>query len=211
MAYMPRTEKNRSLIEEIDAGIKKEVSVGCAVDSITCSVCGADVRRSPCAHHKGEIVNGQRCHHVLQNPTDAYEWSFVAVPAQQNAGVTKSYQEREEVMQDILMTIRKSCGSLTLGEQELSALRDALDALEQDAALGKRCRAELAEKTLRLGLAAMPDIDGGMLRTVCGKLDVEELSALEKGFTKLAQRRIPMKPQLLCGETPSEPDSAFLI
>lgn len=31
------------------------------------------------------------CHTILSDITDAYEWSFVAVPAQRNAGVTKQY------------------------------------------------------------------------------------------------------------------------
>lgn len=80
-AYMVRCDKNRDLILEIDAGIKKEVSVGCAVARITCSVCGADTRQGGCGHQKGESYDGVPCHHLLQDPTDAYEWSFVAVPA----------------------------------------------------------------------------------------------------------------------------------
>ena len=38
-AYMPRTEKNKSLIEEIETGIKKETSVGCAIGHAKCSIC----------------------------------------------------------------------------------------------------------------------------------------------------------------------------
>lgn len=48
-AYMPRSEKNAALIEEIDAGIKKETSVGCSVGRSVCSVCGKDGRTEPCA------------------------------------------------------------------------------------------------------------------------------------------------------------------
>ncbi|HQF96953.1 MAG TPA: pyruvate formate lyase family protein, partial [Candidatus Aminicenantes bacterium] len=40
-------------IAEIDAGIKKEVSVACSVGKVSCSVCGADPRRAPCAHVPG--------------------------------------------------------------------------------------------------------------------------------------------------------------
>ena len=46
-AYMPLTEKNADLIGDINAGIKKEVSVSCAVGSFTCSVCGSDMRYDP--------------------------------------------------------------------------------------------------------------------------------------------------------------------
>lgn len=90
-AYMVRTDSNADLIREIDGGIKKEVSVGCAVSKETCSVCGRDIRTGECAHRKGRTYKGRKCYHILGEPTDAYEWSFVAVPAQKGAGVTKKY------------------------------------------------------------------------------------------------------------------------
>ena len=90
-AYMVRTASNADLIREIDGGIKKEVSVGCAVSKEVCSVCGRDIRKGECAHRKGRSYNGRKCFRILDEPTDAYEWSFVAVPAQKGAGVTKRY------------------------------------------------------------------------------------------------------------------------
>ncbi len=211
MAYMPRIDKNRALIEEIDSGIKKEVSIGCAVSEIRCSVCGADVRKSPCVHRKGEVYDGKVCHHVLRTPTDAYEWSFVAVPAQRAAGVTKSYHPKEEPMQDILKTIRQSDEAITLTSDQLCALRRSLDALESDALLGKAYRDDLMRETVRLGLAAMPDLDGESLGGICKKLTAKELRTLADSFETLANRRMPMKPQLQTAAAPSEPDSAFKI
>ena len=35
--------------------------------------------------------------YILDDITDAYEWSFVAVPAQVNAGVTKRFTDSERV------------------------------------------------------------------------------------------------------------------
>ena len=90
-AYMVRTDANRDLIREIDGGIKKEVSIYCAAVSQTCSVCGSDRRKNPCAHRVGQLYGEKRCHVVLSDVTDAYEWSFVAVPAQREAGVTKQF------------------------------------------------------------------------------------------------------------------------
>ncbi len=90
-AYMVKTDKNADLIKEIDAGIKKEVSVGCSVSGHLCSVCGKNSLSGACAHKKGRTYSGKKCYHILDNPTDAYEWSFVAVPAQRNAGVTKRF------------------------------------------------------------------------------------------------------------------------
>lgn len=99
-AYMVRTEANSTLIAEIDAGIKKEVSISCSAASRKCSVCGRDKSEGSCAHVRGRRYGSKLCYTVLSDITDAYEWSFVAVPAQVNAGVTKRYAEGGEVVTD---------------------------------------------------------------------------------------------------------------
>ncbi|MBQ2974155.1 MAG: hypothetical protein IJE19_07355 [Clostridia bacterium] len=149
-AYMVRTEKNKDLIAEIDAGIKKETSVGCAVRDISCSICGRNIKTEGCEHKKGNVYGGKICCYLLSEPTDAYEWSFVAVPAQKNAGVIKSFnpsEEREklaewareytdELKSDIVRSaatvipgltgesVGEICDALSL--KSLKALRDAL-------------------------------------------------------------------------------------
>lgn len=90
-AYMMRTAGNRDLITEIEGGIKKEVSVSCSVAKRSCSVCGSDRSEHPCGHIKGRSYGGKLCCDVLDGVEDAYEWSFVAIPAQTEAGVTKRY------------------------------------------------------------------------------------------------------------------------
>lgn len=92
-AYMIRTEDNKNLIAEIDGGIKKEVSISCSAAKRICSVCGSDRAAGGCNHINGKSYGGKICHTILDDITDAYEWSFVAVPAQLNAGVTKKYTE----------------------------------------------------------------------------------------------------------------------
>lgn len=89
--YMLRTDSTKDMIAEIEAGIKKEVSVGCAIGSAVCSICGVDNRKAWCEHYNGKTYDGQLCYFKLEEPLDAYELSFVAVPAQPAAGVTKSY------------------------------------------------------------------------------------------------------------------------
>ena len=89
-AYMVRTDSNADLIREIDAGIKKEVSISCAAGARICSVCGANHLRKPCRHIKGRNYGGTPCYTTLDEISDVYEWSFVAVPAQRHAGVTKT-------------------------------------------------------------------------------------------------------------------------
>lgn len=93
--YMAKTDSNKDLITEIQAGIKKEVSVGCRIKKAICSICGTDNREGYCKHWPSKEYDGQTCYFKLLEPKDAYEVSFVAVPAQPNAGVTKSYGEKE--------------------------------------------------------------------------------------------------------------------
>ena len=82
-AYVPRNDGTKAFIESIESGIRKEVSVGCAVKKRVCSVCGAE----SCVHVPGKTYNGKRCVRILSGAADAYEFSFVAVPAQRAAGV----------------------------------------------------------------------------------------------------------------------------
>ena len=97
MVYILNNDSNKDLIGDIDAGIKKEVSVGCAVASTVCSICGRDYYRDPeCNHYKGEQYDGKTCYAKLEQPIDAYETSFVSVPAQKEAGVTKAYEEKSK-------------------------------------------------------------------------------------------------------------------
>ena len=138
-AYMMRTGGNAALIAEIDGGIKREVSVGCAVERVVCSVCGRELDR--CPHEKGEEYDGQICHGILTGATDAYEWSFVAVPAQRKAGVIKSAGRRME-------------DEARLGRRYLKSLRRELVRLagiaepEMEHALLEKAAAKLDEEEL---------------------------------------------------------------
>ncbi len=105
-AYMVRTDSNRDLIKEIDGGIKKEVSISCSCRRKVCSVCGASRKGKQCSHINGKSYSDSRCHTILDDVTDAYEWSFVAVPAQVEAGVKKHYGTPEE--SDALEKLEKS-------------------------------------------------------------------------------------------------------
>lgn len=89
-AYLLCGEDNAGTIAAIEGGILREVSVGCAMGKSTCSICGAE--RPSCRHRGGEEYNGIRCSFALSDPRDAYEVSFVAVPAQPGAGVVKRWQ-----------------------------------------------------------------------------------------------------------------------
>lgn len=60
-AYVPRNDGTKAFIESIESGIRKEVSVGCAVKKRVCSVCGAE----SCVHVPGKTYNGKRCVRIL--------------------------------------------------------------------------------------------------------------------------------------------------
>ena len=79
---------NAELIEKIDSGIVREVSVGCAVGKRVCSVCG----KERCNHRGGRSYKGSICYFTLSDVADAYEVSFVAIPAQRAAGVIKCHK-----------------------------------------------------------------------------------------------------------------------
>lgn len=185
-AYMLRSEKNQPLIDEIEAGIKREVSVGCAVAKATCSICGADGNQDDCGHEKGQYYDGKLCWTELTEATDAYEWSFVAVPAQRKAGVMK----------------------------KMSAADPRQKQLETEAALGRRYLAGLRREVTRLGGLAEPELDLGTLKTIAEKLGEEELLKLKKAYASRLEGRFPVATQLHYGEMPTcgpERDRAFLI
>lgn len=116
-AYMVRTDDNSSLIREIEGGIKKEISISCSVRKRICSICGSE---GFCGHTVGDVYDGILCHKILDDVQDAYEWSFVAVPAQVRAGVTKQFDnsfesvtnEMDSVLHDVELMLRKDVLSL---------------------------------------------------------------------------------------------------
>lgn len=93
--YMVRTPENESLIKEIEAGIKKEVSSSCVPKRAICSICGTDNMVKYCRHFPGDVydVNGKQeeCLILLDGAKAAYELSLVAVPAQPRAGTVKAF------------------------------------------------------------------------------------------------------------------------
>lgn len=88
--YMPRTAGTADTIAAIESGILRECSVGLAVGSVICSICGADQAETLCQHFPGASYDGQVCHMDLDRVLDVYEVSLVAVPAQPEAGIVKS-------------------------------------------------------------------------------------------------------------------------
>lgn len=168
-AYMVRTEGSKDLIAEIEGGIKKEVSVGCAVEHAICSVCGCDRTQTDCGHEKGQEYGGQLCWADLEGAKDAYEFSFVAVPAQPAAGVVKAAR---------------------WGDTQ-SAAR-----LEEEAELGRKYLEELRSEVVRLALLADRELSAQAMKSLADKLSHQELEELRKSYARRAGERFPLKTQL---------------
>lgn len=191
-AYMVRSDKNKDLILEIDGGIKKEVSVGCAVAKITCSICGADWKQKPCAHQKGMRYGEGLCHHRLEEPTDAYEWSFVAVPAQKNAGVTK----RAACSHVDLEKLWRSSGDVSLTPGDLRELKSRYQALEEKARAGEEYLARLKGEVVKLLALTRPEITPALAGEIAARLELSQLDQLQKSLSRAAAGRFPPMPQL---------------
>lgn len=170
-AYMLRTESNAELIAEIDGGIKRETSVGCSVAGSVCSICGEDI--GACSHVKGKQYGEKLCCAILEGAVDAYEWSFVAVPAQRGAGVIKNFVETE-------------AGKSYAAEYE---------ALEKAAELGRRYLSELKAEVLRLCLVCDKAMYPAMEKSV-GLMDETALSELKDALKERAEKLYPPLTQL---------------
>lgn len=110
--YMPRNDDTGEDIALLEAGILREMSVGCVMGKTTCSICGKEWGRpweGPiCAHLPGETYEGKQCCRLLEEAMDAYEASFVAVPAQPLAGVTKGKQQETDRETEALIRSAKA-------------------------------------------------------------------------------------------------------
>ena len=165
-AYLLRTEKNADLIAEIEGGIKKEVSVGCSMGRSVCSICGAE--QGGCRHVKGQVYGEKLCFAELQEPVDAYEWSFVAVPAQRGAGVLKRFGGED---------------------RRLAPLR-------KEAELGRKYLAELRREVVRLAMLADDQLDGAIFARAAERMEEPELLELRGAYAAQAAKRFPAASQL---------------
>ena len=181
-AYLLRTEKNADLIAEIEGGIKREVSVGCSVARRVCSICGAE--GGTCQHVPGQRYGERLCFLELQDPTDAYEWSFVAVPAQRKAGVLKRYGPEDE------QTAR----------------------LRVQAELGRKYLRGLRREVVRLAMLSDNSVDGGVLARAAERLEEPELLELKRVYETQVERKFPPTPQLRSRRAArTEDETEFLI
>ena len=177
-AYIRRGGHGDEVIADIDAGIKKEVSVGCAMGSSVCSVCGSEY--GTCGHQKGEYYDGQLCCVILQEPMDAYEFSFVAVPAQRNAGVIKGFRG-----QRCLKELAEEFGA-----------QAEYRAMFKEAELGRKYRKELEDGVVRLCMALELGAEYEVVRSVMKTAAAEDLMKLRSALEERLACPMPVTTQL---------------
>lgn len=72
---VPLNEKTSALVYEIEHGHRHEISVGCSVQKVVCSICG----KQDCAHVPGHYYGWDLtlCCKELCDVDEIYEWRFV--------------------------------------------------------------------------------------------------------------------------------------
>ena len=192
-AYIRRGGNADEVIADIEAGIKKEVSVGCAMGRSVCSICGGDY--GTCGHQKGEYYDGVLCCAILKEPMDAYEFSFVAVPAQPNAGVLKGFG-RQKCLKELV---------------EEFGVQAEYRALFKMAELGRVYEKQLQDEVVRLCLALDLGVAEPVLRAITEKVGAEELMKLKTALDKRMEQSLPMMKQLSGGYEEETLESGYLI
>jgi hypothetical protein len=192
-AYIRRGGHAEEVIADIEAGIKKEVSVGCAMGRSVCSICGREY--GTCGHQKGESYDGQVCCVILKEPMDAYEFSFVAVPAQREAGVLKGLGGGNRSLKELA--------------EHFGAQKEYRE-LHKLAQLGKAYEKQLRDEVVRLCLVLELGAEEPVLRGIVDKAAAEDLMKLKEALQKRYTECMPMESQL-SGSFDGEIETDFLI
>ena len=194
-AYIRRGGSNDEIIADIEAGIKKEVSVGCAMGRAVCSICGSDY--GCCGHIKGEYYDGCLCCSILQEAVDAYEFSFVAVPAQREAGVLKALGGRNRSLKELA---------------EEFGIQAEYRSLFKEAELGRQYRRELETDVVRLCKLLDLGADHDVLKNIAKTAAAEDLMKLRSALEEKSAQVLPVTTQLMGSfEEKAELESGYLI
>lgn len=193
-AYIRRGGNADTVIADIEAGIKKEVSIGCAMGRSVCSVCGSEY--GSCGHEKGSYYDGLLCCAILKEPMDAYEFSFVAVPAQRDAGVLKGMGTNQRSLKEL---------ACAFGAQKEYA------ALMKEAQLGRKYRQELEENVVKLCLSLELGAEREVLMGIVSKAAAEDLLALREALKGRMEEMYPVHCQLASAKEAPVMESEYLI
>ena len=166
-----------------------------------CSICGRDHSEGACGHVPGRRYDGQLCYLTLEGAADAYEWSFVAVPAQREAGVVrKGLHPAGEGLKSYL---------------ERTGARGwlcELETLEKEARLGRDYLEGLRKELVRLACTVETDLDGSLFSGIVQRLEERELLELRRICQKRADAMARPGVQIRGGDGGAAEDgTAFLV
>ena len=153
-AYMVKCAEFENIIKKINAGILKEVSISCKISQKICSICNTPTSHG-CNHQPGQIYSQKTCFLKLIDPVDAYEWSFVPIPAQHGAQTIKHF-----------------------------SLEPKDSAMTKNAEIGQQQKIKLQKHVLKLGFLCGFDCQinskNCVLNSIVEKLNFDELEKLKK-------------------------------
>ena len=89
-----------------------------------------------------------------------------------------------------------------ISKKEVGEIQKALQSLREKATIGERYREELKSEVLRLSAALQPELEIGVMKSICEKVSVEELKSLKKAFKTKLSKILPAKPQF----SPEKPE-----
>ena len=106
--------------------------------------------------------------------------------------------------------------SLLAGEvtkAQADRLRQAWGQLREKARWGDAYRERLTRDVLRYSALLQPEVPAAVMKSAAQGLSLEELSLLGKTYERMAQRALPLKPQLAPETSPglAEEDRGFQI
>lgn len=205
-AYIPISDTSNDFILSIDSGISKEVSVGCSVQHRICSICGKDI--SLCSHSKGKFYADKLCFATLDNPTDAYEWSFVAVPAQRAAGVIKNFLPKGTDTMNVEKKLL-SGEEQSFSADEVRQLAQIFHSLKQKSADGERYRSYLIKQLQSLSAVALPELPSNTLSHIADSLSIPQMNELINALEVKAADVLPIKPQLFKSAEPKHSNTNY--
>lgn len=138
-AYTLNTEENKTFLDKLKSGILREVSIGFEDDE-TVKVAYGDTEATR-----------------IDSVTDAYEWSFVSVPAQPFAGVVKSHKsiKKEEGNMSLVAAIARlkslqgvDASAIQTLEEHLTSFKSLEKELSETKAKVKSLEEEVVSQTL---------------------------------------------------------------
>ena len=128
---------------------------------------------------------------------DAYEFSFVAVPAQRDAGVLKALGGNRCCLKELAEEFGAQAEYRTLFKQ---------------AELGRRYEKELQDSVVRLGLSLELGVSEPVLRNLTKTAAAEDLLALKEALEARLNEMMPPYTQLMGSTGKGEiVESGFLI